>query len=143
VLCGEGPERKNIESFCKAEGLEGRILLMGYVPKVETFLLKSKIFVLTSKAEGLPMCLLEARSCGVPCVSFDVPTGPADLIDDGVNGYLIEPFDVKAMAKKLESLMKDEELLSNMAKKAPKGMEEFQLSGIVLQWKNLIDQLLE
>ena len=143
VLCGEGPERKNIESFCKAEGLEGRILLMGYVPKVETFLLKSKIFVLTSKAEGLPMCLLEARSCGVPCVSFDVPTGPADLIDDGVNGYLIEPFDVKAMAEKLESLMRDEELLSGMAKKAPKGMEEFQLSGIVLQWKDLIDQLLE
>ncbi|MBO7338465.1 MAG: glycosyltransferase, partial [Lachnospiraceae bacterium] len=124
-------------------GLEGRILLMGYVPNVETFLLKSKIFVMTSKAEGLPMCLLEARSCGVPCVSFDVPTGPADLIDDGVNGYLIEPFDVKAMAKKLESLMRDEELLSGMAKKAPKGMEEFQLSGIVLQWKNLIDQLLE
>jgi glycosyltransferase involved in cell wall biosynthesis len=57
--------------------------------------------------------------------------------------YLIEPFDVKGMAEKLESLMKDEELLSGMAKKAPKGMEEFQLSGIVLQWKNLIDQLLE
>lgn len=143
VLCGEGPERGRIESFCKKEGLEGRVLLMGYVPKVETFLLRSKIFVLTSRAEGLPMCLLEARSCGVPCVSFDVPTGPADLIDDGENGFLIAPFDTHSMAEKLESLMKDEALLDAMAKKATKGMEEFQLSGVVMQWKGLVHQLLE
>ena len=143
VICGEGPERKNIERFCKEKGLGEQLILMGYVPKVETFLLKSRIFVLTSKAEGLPMCLLEARSCGVPCVSFDVPTGPADMIEDGVNGYLIPPFACDDMAQKLTGLMEQWDLLDTMSHKATQGMEEFRLPCIIGQWKKLIHQLLE
>lgn len=143
ILCGEGPERAMIEDFCKKEGLEGRLCLLGYVPKVEEYLAKSKIFVLTSRAEGLPMCLLEARASGVPCVSFDVPTGPSDLIEDGVNGYLIAPFDCGAMAGKLCELMGNEALLRTMREQAPRNMDAFWLPEIIRQWKELLGQLLE
>ena len=143
MLCGEGPEREMIEAFCEKEGLKDQVVLLGYVPKVEEWLAKAKIFVLTSRAEGLPMCLLEARACGVPCLSFDVPTGPADLIDDGVNGYLIPPFDCEGMAKKLCELMGEPKKLEIMRQNAPKNMEAFWLPEIIKKWKGLIDQLLE
>ncbi|MBP5282893.1 MAG: glycosyltransferase family 4 protein [Lachnospiraceae bacterium] len=143
MLCGEGPEREMIESFCEKEGLHDQVVLLGYVPRVEDYLVRSKIFVLTSRAEGLPMCLLEARSCGVPCVSFDIPTGPADMIEDGVNGYLIPPFDVDLMATRLETMMTDQERFEAMQKQAPQRMECFQLSAVSTQWKELIGRLLE
>ena len=143
MLCGEGPEREMLLDFCKREGLEERLVLLGYVPKVEEWLARAKVFVLTSRAEGLPMCLLEARSCGLPCVSFDVPTGPADLISEGINGCLIKPFDCEDMAAKLEQLMGDPVLLEKMSRNASEGLEPFGLSEVVGKWKELILRLLE
>ena len=49
---------------------------------------KSAIYVLTSLMEGLPMVLLEAKAYRLPIVSFDIETGPDEIVDDGVNGYL-------------------------------------------------------
>jgi len=143
VICGEGPEREMLEAFQKREGLEEQIVLAGYVPRVEEYLAKSKLFVLTSRAEGLPMCLLEARACGVPCVSFDVPTGPSDMIEEGVNGHLIVPFDCKDMAEKIETLLANPERLAAMGEKAGEDLDAFWLPEIIRQWKQLINTLLE
>ena len=143
MLCGEGPEREMIEDYCKREGLTDQVVLLGYVPRVEDYLLRSKIFVLTSRAEGLPMCLLEARSCGVPCVSFDVPTGPSDMISEGENGYLIPPFDCEAMSERLDEMINDPALLMRLQGQAPKHMDEFLLPVIIGKWKELIMTILE
>ena len=89
------------------------------------------------------MCLLEAGACGLPAVSFDVPTGPSDIIHDGVNGWLIEPFDCESMAEKLLLLMEDDELLTEMAEKAPEGIRPFLLPNVMEQWNALLGQLLE
>lgn len=143
VICGEGPEWDKLEEFRKREGLEEQFVLAGYVPKVEEYLAKSKLFVLTSRAEGLPMCLLEARACNVPCISFDVPTGPSDMIEEGVNGHLIQPFDCKDMAEKIEALIEDPVRLAKMAEKAGENLDAFWLPEIISQWKQLIETLLE
>jgi glycosyltransferase involved in cell wall biosynthesis len=143
ILCGDGPMREELDAFSKKEKLQEQLVLAGYVPKVEEYLAKSKIFVLTSKAEGLPMCLLEARACGVPCVSFDVPTGPADIITEGVNGYLIQPFDVKAMADKLSGLMEDPFLQASMGEEALKHLDQFYLPNIIGQWKHFLGELIK
>lgn len=142
-ICGDGPERSKLEQFRTEHGLESQLLLNGLVPNVEEYLKESKLFVLTSLAEGLPMCLLEARTCGVPCVSFDIPTGPADIIQDGENGYLIEPFDVDLMADKINCLLEDEGRLEEMGKKAARDLEPFRLEVVIQAWEELINQLLE
>ena len=142
-LCGDGPERAMLEEFCKNTGLQEQLILCGMVPKVEAYLCRAKLFVLTSKSEGLPMCLLEARSMGLPCVSFDIPTGPADMIEDGVNGYLIDAFDVEQMAGKIESLISDPARLAEMGKKASEQLEPFGMERVIGQWKELLGCLLE
>jgi len=142
-LCGEGPERTMLEEFCKGSGLQEQLILCGMVPRVEDYLCRAKLFVLTSRSEGLPMCLLEARSMGVPCVSFDIPTGPADMIEDGVNGYLIDAFDVEKMAGKIKSLISDPARLAEMGKKASEQLEPFGMERVIGQWKKLLGGLLE
>ena len=89
------------------------------------------------------MCLLEAGACGVPAVSFDIQTGPADIIQDGVTGYLIPPFEWETMAEKLLELMKDDARLAQMAKQAPEGVKPFLLTNIMEKWMNLMERLLE
>lgn len=138
IICGEGPEREMLEQFIRENNLEGQLILKGFVSRVEDYLVRSKIFVLTSRAEGLPMCLLEARSCGLPCISFDVPTGPADIIEDGVNGYLIEPFDCGKMAEKIGKLMEDRELLQNMSTRAGENLEPFRMPQVMQRWNEMI-----
>lgn len=142
IICGEGPEREMLEQFIRENGLESQLLLKGFVSRVEDYLARSKIFVLTSRAEGLPMCLLEARSCGLPCISFDIPTGPSDIIADGVNGYLIPPFDCEKMAGRLRELMEDRELLENMSVRAKEGLEPFRIPQVMQRWNEMIGRCL-
>ena len=140
-ICGDGPEREFMENFCRENHFEDRIILTGLVPAVDEYLAKSRLFVLTSSAVGLPMCLLEARTYGVPCVSFDIPTGLADIIQDGKNGYLIPPFDCDAMAEKMNQLLSDEKLLDEMSREAGQGLEMFYMPRIIGQWKEILEKL--
>lgn len=141
-ICGEGPEREMLEALCEQESLTGRLVLTGLVPRVEEYLASSRLFVLTSRTEGLPMCLLEARYHGLPCVSFDIPTGPSELITHGVNGYLIPPFDCEEMAEKIRMLLSQPLLLEEMSLQAGRGLEEFTLPRIMEQWNEVLEKLL-
>lgn len=142
-LCGEGQERERIERVRAEKGLEKQLILCGLVPRVEEYLAKSRLFVLTSRTEGLPMCLLEARSMGVPCVSFDIPTGPADIIANGVNGYLIPAFAYEDMANKVKELLADPEKLEKMGKAAGENLEPFFMERVIGEWNDVINRLLE
>ena len=84
--------------------------LFGPTSDVKQEYLNSSVFVLPSRFEGFGLVLIEAMACGVPVVSFDCENGPRSIITDGVDGFLISPFDVEAFAEKVIMLMKDEEL---------------------------------
>jgi glycosyltransferase involved in cell wall biosynthesis len=76
--------------------------------------------VLSSAYEGMPNCLIEAIGCGVPVVSYDCPLGPAEIIVDGVNGYLVEYQNIEALAKGMEQCLvmnrTDEQIKATAAK---------------------------
>ena len=139
IICGEGPQRQRLEAMIREAGLEGRMQLPGLVRDMETMYRKAALLVMTSEMEGLPMVLLEGKSYSLPLVSFDIMTGPSDIINDGVNGYLVEPFDLDAMAHKLRSLMEDAALRSRMAENAAVGMEKFSEETILSAWKQLLE----
>lgn len=142
-VLGEGEKRAFLEQVIKEKRLEGKLILTGLVENVGDYLNAAKIFVLTSKSEGLPMCLLEAKAYGLPCVSFDIPTGPNEIIEDGVNGFLIEPFDCERMIAKINSLIEQEELLQSFASNAKNNMEKFQMKSIIEKWNRVLDGLCE
>lgn len=107
-----------------------RISLEGNQSDVESYYLKSKIFAFTSSSEGFPNVIGEALSAGLPVVSFDCVAGPAEMIADGENGYLINLFDYDSFELNLKRLMEDEELRKEMGKNAEESIREFSIEKI-------------
>ena len=141
VLLGEGEQRTFLEGEIRARGLEERLILAGKVENVGSYLQRSRIYVMTSRWEGFPLCLLEAKACGLPCVAFDVPTGPAELINHGVNGFLVPAFDRPEMAEKIQRLMEDETLRAGFSHRAGQGTEKCRGDYILSQWNEVIGQV--
>ncbi len=143
LLLGEGPERGKLERFIVKKGLQDRLILTGAVQNVGDYYRKAKIMVLTSRHEGLPMCLLEAKSYGLAGVSFDIETGPSEIIEDGVNGYIVPARDCRAMAKRLLELTGNGEKLEHFSAHAKDGIGKFEMSRICRQWDEVIKQVCE
>lgn len=141
IVCGEGEERKALEEKINKYGLERNLILQGNVNNIEDYYRKSAMFVLTSRAEGFGLVLTEAKKEGLPCVSFRCPAGPSEIILDGINGYLIDCFDIEQMAEKIDLLIEDVNMRKNFSDKALEGTEKFDINKIATQWKDLIEQL--
>lgn len=141
IVVGDGEKREYLKQFIKEQQLEGKLVLTGSVADLTEYYLKAGIFTLTSRSEGLPMCLLEAKSFGLPAVSFDIRTGPAEIIRDGVNGYLVPPYDCERMAERINALISDEALRLQFAAQTVLDREKFELAPIVESWNEVIKGL--
>lgn len=100
VLLGDGSEKPTIEKLVQESMLEEHFIYTGYVQNPLSYLKQMDCFVLPSIREDFSLALLEASHCGLPCLAFDVG-GNREIILNGVTGWVIEPFDVVAMADKL------------------------------------------
>ena len=141
IVLGDGEERKKLETITKENDLEKQLFLKGRVENVEWYLNRAKLFVLTSRYEGLPLCLIEAMQMNVPCVSFDVKTGPSDIIENNVNGILISSFEIEKMIKEINALLKDKCRLQSMSKNTRDNFERFKMENIIKKWKNIFERL--
>lgn len=141
VICGDGPERKNLENQISENNLENKIILTGNVPNISDFYKNAAMFVLTSQMEGLPMVLLEAKAHKLPIVSFDIQTGPSDIIRDNQNGFLIEPYNIEKMAEKINLLIENDELRKQFSDNAVLDSEKFSSERIIEQWTSLLHNL--
>lgn len=105
-IFGEGTQRARLEDEVARLSLGSSVHLEGYTDSLPAELARAAFFVLSSKAEGYPMVLLEAMSCGLPLVSTDCPAGgPRDIIEPGVNGLLVPNQDVDAMARAIVDMI--------------------------------------
>lgn len=116
--------------------------LHGPTTDVQKEYLASSIFVLPSRYEGFGLVLIEAMACGVPIVSFDCENGPRSIISNGVNGFLIPPFDINVFAEKAILLMNDNDLRKKMGENAYKSASQYDIEKVGLQWKQLFNELI-
>jgi glycosyltransferase involved in cell wall biosynthesis len=93
AIVGEGAARPGLEALIKANALEENVSLAGFQSNVETWLKSSRLFVMTSASEGLPLAIIEAMLCGLPVVAPAVGDIP-DVVEDGCSGYLFSPGDL-------------------------------------------------
>lgn len=105
LILGEGPLRPALEKQIRSLGLEGSVLLPGFVPDIRAYLERAQGFVLSSRNEGLPLVLLEALSAGIPVAAFDCPTGPDEILDHGAFGRLVPPGDVAGLAAAMRDML--------------------------------------
>ncbi len=139
-IIGDGDEYENIEKLIKELKLQNKIKMVGYLDQKEIskYLIKAKVFCMTSITEGLPMVLLEAMSYGVPCIAYNTESGVKDIIDDKENGFVIYDRNEKEYIDKLDRMLSDKKLISNMSKKAIEKAKKFSEDEIVKKWVNVL-----
>lgn len=103
--------------------------------------LNSAFYVMSSRYEGLPMVLLEAQAAGLPIVSFRCKCGPADVVEPGVSGYLVDEGDIDELAARMKELMDDEALRQRMGAAAYSASDRFDTEVIMQKWVNLFQRL--
>lgn len=122
-------------------GLTERVTLKGNSSNMYSLYDDYAIMVMTSRYEGFPMVLIEAASRGLPLVSFDIHTGPNEIIVNGVNGYLINKGDVVGMSEKISLLIQDPALRRAFSQEAIKSVERFREQQAIDRWIELIKEL--
>lgn len=140
-ILGEGEQRDELEQMINEYGLAQQVHMPGMV-NIDEYFSKAAFFVMSSRFEGLPMVLLEAKSYNLPIVSFDCQTGPSEIVANGINGMLIPSEDTDALAKAVEELIDSRELRIEYSDHANESSERFSPSYIAQQWENLIQSLL-
>ena len=139
-IVGEGPQRAALEQQIKDLHLTN-VVLAGRVEKMVAEYAASSLFVLSSRYEGLPLALIEAMWCGVSCVSFDCPHGPAELLEDD-RGWLVSAMDVAGLAKQIAYAMSHSEEAVERAQRAQEyAYEKYSEANIMPQWVRLIENI--
>lgn len=138
-LIGEGEMKNQVLKFINDEKLEGRFILQAPLNEdIRKEYLNASIYVMTSRFEAFPMVLLEAMSFGVPCISFDCPSGPSDIISNNIDGILVEKENPQKLAEAISILIEDDLQRKKMGEAAFKKIQQFSADTIYKIWKEKI-----
>lgn len=137
-IYGEGPERENLQNKINEYKLQNNLYLMGFTNNILNLYGDYSFDVFTSRGEGCPLVLIEAQSAGLPVVSFDFKCGPKDMIDDNVNGFIINDFNIKEMAEKICLLIENPKMRCEFSKNADKNLDEFNMEYVIEKWKKIL-----
>jgi len=143
-IVGNGILYEQLKGKINSFGLQGVIELeKTHTSNILNEYLSSSIYALSSRYEGFPMVLLEASECGLPIVAFKCKCGPSDIIDNGINGFLIEEGDIEGFAKAIKELIENKELREIMGKNSYQKSISFDIDNIMDKWVHLFKNLLE
>lgn len=140
-IYGDGPAEKSLQNLIRIFELEDRVFLEGQTEDMEAALMDSSFFVLSSKAEGLPMSLIEAQSCGLPCISTDCAPGIREIVEEYENGLIAPVGDVHLLARHMKKLAKDQDLFVAYSKNAYESSMKFDKKVITQEWYELFEEL--
>ncbi|NDJ57180.1 glycosyltransferase family 4 protein [Enterobacteriaceae bacterium 4M9] len=135
-IIGDGEDKEFLTKL--AEKLEiSNVTFVPFQKKISQQFSESRVFILSSRYEGLGMVLLEALSYGLACISFACPAGPATILSKN-NGILVPADDVQQMSRELTSLLQNEDTLTKFEKDASNSITDYLEAGVVKKWEELL-----
>lgn len=141
TIFGSGEYEDKVRKQINDYGLQDVIIMNNPTDHIMEEYLKSSIYVMSSVFEGFAMVLLEAMACGLPCVSFDCPYGPRNIITDCEDGYLVDYLNSKALADKICILIDNLEIRQRMGKKGRENVLRFSRETIMSHWVSLFNSI--
>lgn len=142
-IYGKKDENIGLEKLASDLAIKNSINFFSPQKDILNKYLQSSIYVLSSRFEGFGMVLIEAMACGIPCVSFDCPCGPKDIIKDNEDGFLVEAENISQFAEKIILLIEDKEKRLQMGKNAKENVKRYLPQNIIEKWENLFTNLLK
>ncbi|MBQ8837140.1 MAG: glycosyltransferase family 4 protein [Clostridia bacterium] len=134
----EGEEYEKLKAKISDYGLEEKIIFCGRSNDMDSVYKSAAMYVMTSLQEGLPMVLLEAKARKLPLVSFDIETGPDEIIRDSVNGFLVPPYDIEVMAEKINELIENDSLKKEFSDNSVLDIEHFDENSVTQKWESVL-----
>lgn len=143
LIIGEGDKKQELTELIYLLNLKDKVEIISKIKHIDFYYNKASIFVSTSITEGFPNALLEAMHFGLPCISTDCNFGPSDLINNGVNGFLIPVDQESSLKERLSQLMNDANLRQKFSNRAKLTTESYQSEKVIVQWEELISSKLK
>ena len=140
-IYGDGEEKEEIKKMIVQKGLNKVIILNGTTKNIQEKYINSSLCILSSRFEGFGMVLLEAMSCGVPCIAFNCPYGPSEIIHHNEDGYLADYLNSDSLSNYICQLIEDESLRILMGQKAHINIQRYNKEDIMRKWIGLFNSL--
>lgn len=138
-IVGEGKNRTSLSQFIIENNLADSVELVGNTDNVKQYYESAALFCLSSRFEGFPMVLLETLSFGLPVVSFDCDTGPAEILD-GTGSILVKTYDTDLLADGLNTLIADIDLRASISLASKEKAEQYQSDKIIKSWVDILER---
>ena len=141
-IYGSGEMHDDVERWIKERNLQDTMIMHKPTNHIMEKYTESSICVLSSRYEGFSLVIMEAMSCGVPCVSFDTPFGPRNIIADGEDGILVDYLNTEALADNICKVIEDDSFRKRLGTNAKKNIQRFSQDAIMQQWQELFHSLI-
>ncbi|TDD18221.1 glycosyltransferase family 4 protein [Nonomuraea diastatica] len=140
-IFGTGARKAELDGLVRRLELGEHVTLPGRTGRLDEELTNASVYALSSRFEGLPMVMIEAMAHALPVVAFDCPTGPGDVLTDGVDGVLVLPRDVNALADALVRVISDRDLRVRMGGAAAETARAYAPDQVMPLWEDLFAEL--
>ena len=134
LILGDGPES---EALVRQLNLGQRVHMLGHRDNPFPYMRCARCFVLSSIFEGFGLVLLEAMALGVPCISTDCPSGPAEILSDGQDGILVPVGDIDKLADAMLRLTSNQALRDDLSARSLRRAEELSLQRMAAAYRDL------
>ena len=144
TIWGDGPMRESLQAQIDGAGLTARVRLAGRTSEPWQAVAQADVFAMTSAVEGFPNVLLEAMALGLPCVTMDCPSGPAEMTRQGEDGLLVPMGDEAKLGYALERLMQNSHLRAELGLRAAQSVRaRYGLLAVLTQWDDLMQDAIQ
>lgn len=138
AIAGEGRQRDSLVRLRDELGLGRRVEFAGQLADIENWMSTAGLIVQPSRFEGFPNVILEAMGMGAPVIAADCRSGPAEMIEDGINGRLVAVDDVAALSGAMAELMSQPAIREKLGREAAKVRERFSQAAIMAKWESCL-----
>ncbi len=135
-IIGSGEDEHMLKEMAQVLKIKDSVEFVPNTKDIKKYYLNASIYVMSSRFEGLPLVLIEAKSCGLPLISFDCDCGPSDIIRENIDGLLVKKNDVEGLSKSMLSLIRNADKRTTMGEEGYLD-KRFEVDEIVEKWNKL------
>ena len=136
-IYGKGPLEEELKARAAA-AMGPSVVFHGYCQNMQPVFASAAVMLQTSLREGFPLVIIESLSSGCPVAAFDCKYGPAAMIENGVNGFLVPQGDCTALAGRITALLQNRQLRDDLSARAKAGVQRFSQPVVAAQWAELL-----
>jgi len=141
AILGQGEDETKLKNLTKKLNLDKKIFFLGFQKNPFKFLKHSIFYVLPSRFEGFPMALIEAMAVGLPVISTNCQSGPAEILKNGEYGTLVPVENFEELAEAIKNYLNDDKLLKHFSEKSIQRAKDFDITIIGNKWLDLLKNL--